>query len=743
MRGPAFFCLFVAAGWPVSILLSQSDSSHVEQWPSAGKSAVLIGSPVASRSEILRTLAWQWTPLGPHQQPEERNPGGKAIPAYAAGRGNGTGRINYLFMHPEQSGYLWACSPTGGVWRTTDEGATWTGGGTDQLEISGVSSIAVDRRNTDHWVIATGDGDDVFMFTDGVWITRDGGKTYKDINGRHEGYRLPFGERGDFYGQIGEIGSAPNRLRKLFVASNRGLWVSSGRLTSYGVTWTKAADGLFYDILYISGKRRRDDIVAAAGDRLVISFDGGRTWEQMPSPEYPDASRFKFLRISLAHSPEDPENIYAAVTCSESNTQSPIGEGTLQVFNLDSRTWSLVRSLRSGMNNVIPTRARAFAISPENPDILFCGNVQPLYRSADRGDTFSRIEKNQMHDDCHHILIAPDGKTVWAAHDGGVSRSTDGGIHFEARDQGISAANVFGVSVAQSADPQVAYGGYDTGGNLLRDGKWWHVSWGDGFETITHPYDRDIVFTTMQNGTIQRSLNGIDFEDQVSPSGARTEWHTWIRMHPVVHDHLYVAGARLMRSVDLGESWEQLIEVNELDSTLVNAYKFFLSPDHPGVMYVYMLDKTLIRPQVWRTFNITGDRPSSIQWEKVADLPMEGWISGISVDPDDPRRFWLLYSRTEEFGKLWYFNGSTYSDETANLGLSKCESMVLQKGPEKRLYIGSSYGVFTRRQGESQWTLLTGLPGTCIKSLDINYTAGKLVAGTFGRGIWWGDLVRR
>jgi hypothetical protein len=68
---------------------------------------------------------------------------------------------------------------------------------------------------------------------------------------------------------------------------------------------------------------------------------------------------------------------------------------------------------------------------------------------------------------------------------------------------------------------------------------------------------------------------------------------------------------------------------------------------------------------------------------------------------------------------------------------------VLQRGPEKRLYLGSNYGIFTRRFGESQWTLMKGLPGVQIKSMAINNTANKLVIGTFGRGVWWGDLIRR
>jgi hypothetical protein len=174
----------------------------------------------------------------------------------------------------------------------------------------------------------------------------------------------------------------------------------------------------------------------------------------------------------------------------------------------------------------------------------------------------------------------------------------------------------------------------------------------------------------------------------------------------------------------------------------VNVYRFFLSPDHPGVMYLYVLDKTLIQPQIWRTFNITEQNPASIRWERLPDVPLRGWISSIVADPKDPGKFWMLYNRTETDGKIWYWDGMDWQDQTGNMGMARGESMIMQKGPDRRLYVGTTYGVFTRKADESQWTLMLGLPGTPIKSLDINYTAGKLVVGTFGRGVWWGDLFR-
>jgi hypothetical protein len=266
------------------------------------------------------------------------------------------------------------------------------------------------------------------------------------------------------------------------------------------------------------------------------------------------------------------------------------------------------------------------------------------------------------------------------------------------------------------------------------------VFWGDGFQTITHPEKPEVMFATAQNGQMAGSTDGENFDQGKNPN-AKTEWHTWIRMHPKVHSTIYCAGAQLKRSNDLGTKWETILDVKKLDNGLANVYRFFLSDEHPNVMYAYIFDeRTRVNPQIWRTKNLLETEASKITWEKVAD-PHEGWIMNIVVDPSSPDKFFLLYNNTDNTHKLWYFDGERYTDESANLGTSKCESMIMQRGYNARLYIGSNYGVFTKTKFEKEWTLLLGLPGTYIPSLDINYATGKLIVGTFGRGIWQADLL--
>jgi len=722
-----------------------SDSIGVSEMPMLSKHYGGHYGPIPkglqNRNEIKKTKEWQWEYLGPNATPKELNPGGKAIPAYSENRGNGTGRINYLYVHPRKKNLVWACSPTGGLWYTRDGGENWLEGGTDFLPISGVSSVAVNPKNSKQWIIATGDGDDVFKHTDGLWRTRNAGKTYKNINGGDISTALPFGQPGDFYSQISEITCHPRNFNFLVASTDRGLWICEDASRPASMKWKRVSEGHFYDVEFLTLGKKTSNTIVAAGDRLAVSYDGGSTWEQMPSPILTDKENFPFLRMSIEWSPGDPRKIYAAVTCSKAETMSSIGEASLQVFNLNTRTWEFIRTLKKEMNNMMPTRARAFAISPIDAGLIMCGNVQPLYRSEDGGLNFSKIAKNQMHDDCHHLGFWKDGKTIWVGHDGGVSTSQDAGFTWELRDNGIGAANIFGLSVAQTQDNQVLYGGYDTGCNLLKNGEWSHVNWGDGFETIIHPDNADIMFATNQNGGLCKSIDAARFEEPIGSLQTKTEWHTWIRMHPVDHNMIFCSGTKLVRSRDLGKTWESVLNVQDLGSHLFNVYRFFMSHNHVGAMYAVVLNSKEVKPEIWRTLNINEPDATKIVWEKLPDIPVKGWIPAIVIDPNDPFKCWILFSNRDKKEKVWFFDNRNYIDETRNLGFSQGESMILQKGTQQRIYLGTDYGVFTRVKGETEWTLLTGLPGADVRALDINYKTRKLVAGTYGRGVWISNLV--
>ena len=129
----------------------------------------------AQRSIEKQDIAWQ--EMGPWSKPAEGYTGGKAIPTYAVGRGNGTGRVNALFIHPRHPSTLYACSSTGGVFISHDKGRHWNSGGTDQLMQSGVGTLALHSRKVNWWIAATGDSENNNRVCDTLVLTCDGGVT--------------------------------------------------------------------------------------------------------------------------------------------------------------------------------------------------------------------------------------------------------------------------------------------------------------------------------------------------------------------------------------------------------------------------------------------------------------------------------------------------------------------------------------------------------------------------------------
>lgn len=716
-------CLFVACwlvGWSFQ---SVAQTEYPES---------VFGKSGGNGPDVL----WSWECIGPDVQPFELNPGGRAIPAYAVNRGNGTGRINFIYPDPYTKDRVFACSPTGGLFRSDDNGITWYNAGTDRLPVSGVSAILVDPNDPDRWLIATGDGDDQFMFSDGLWRTFDAGATWENINGKRLGRSIVPSEDPSQYLFISAVVAHPCSFERVFVASNEGLYVTENAWDPADkIRWQRVAEGHFYDVFVYP---ENPALVVAGGTSFFRSNDCGVSWFRQPFPSYRESNQYPFSRLTFQAAP-GKRGFFGAVSCSEKRTQSKAGEGSLWYFDLDDNKWLFIRSLRNGMDNFIPTRARAFAVHPTNERLMLVANVQPVFRSTDGGVNFTPVDKNQMHDDTHHLVWSADGTTVWAGHDGGVSVSFDNGITWLTRDTGIGVANVFGISVAQTPEHQVLFGAYDTGGNLLIDSVWYHVTWGDGFETIIDPKNADIMFATKQNGHINRSINrGLDFEDAVTTNKTRTEWHTWIKAHTKWTEIIYCSGERLMRSPDRGDNWEVILDAEELEGEYKNIYRFFTSEHHTEVLYAYVLDKTAVKPAILRTFNSSSPDPKRVRWEEVPALPKPGWLTGIVIDADNPRQFWVAYKTESLNGKIYRFNGERYIDVTGNLGFAVINAIAIDKDSEERLYVGTNHGVFTRNRRERTWTRLSGLPGTWIRSLDFNYANGRLYVGTYGRGVWHG-----
>ena len=165
----------------------------------------------SAKSPVRDAALGTWQPLGP---------------------GNVGGRTRSLVIRPDDPNTMYAGSVGGGVWKTTDGGASWNPL-TDLLPSIGIASLAMDPKNPDTLYAGTGE---YFTSSDrgdsirgaGIFKTTDGGNTWK---------QLSFTATSSFY-YVHKLVISPHDSRRVYAATYGGVWLSSDA----GDTWRRVLD---------------------------------------------------------------------------------------------------------------------------------------------------------------------------------------------------------------------------------------------------------------------------------------------------------------------------------------------------------------------------------------------------------------------------------------------------------------------------------------------------------------------
>lgn len=682
----------------------------------------------------------EWQEMGPWSKPVEGFTGGKAIPTYAVGRGNGIGRVNALFIHPRHPSTLYACSATGGVFVSHDKGRHWSSGGTDQLTHSGVGALALHSRKVNWWIAATGDSENNNRVCDTLVLTCDGGVTFQSVIGNDPATALPIRQYGndgasDFF--IRKLCWEQTNANRLWVISNRGLWLCEnlvinrkGRLQQ-NPTWKRVMEGDFYDFAII--QKGKHSAWYVAGSSLFLADDNPYIWKPMAETGLHRNEWGGEVRFTLQANPYLPNFLYVNGTSVALGNDPLQSISVLYLVDVKKQNWQRLHSSVSDNIGISNMRPRAWSVHPNNPNRILMADVHPVYFSLDGGKSFKKSVTNQMHDDVHSIVYSPDGKLIYAAHDGGVAMSDDGGVQWTDRSNGLGCANVFDLQVHPNGSGELLFGAFDTGINSLKGDTHTHLIWGDGFDCAYINDGKDKV-AAIQYGRFYSTDSLGNFESGKSPN-VQSEWKTNLAVHPLDHQCIVLPGRITKRSMDGGLSWTP-ITLQLPDSSQCIIYDVFLSPFAKNIALAYgMRPNHPERPRLFLSPNLDDPNSARVQWTEIADLPFSGIVTGVVFHPIAPNQFWLLTSNRSPQGKFWFYDGANWFDESANLGDARCESIVLNTA-SMVMVIGSDQGVFCRSLHNSKFRCYTGFPGCQVKAMAIDYRKRHLYIGTFGRGIW-------
>jgi hypothetical protein len=667
-----------------------------------------------------QTLAARWQPIGPAGF-ISMNTGYSSAPM------TDEGRFATIAVHPRDPRILYAGAASAGIWRSDNSGASWVAIADDQCGNS-IGSIAIDP--VDPRIVYAGTGEATTElsggayppgFTDGCGVLRstNGGESWTRLGATV--FSLPGAEGAAIYKlTIDRVTAGSPSTTTIFAGSDIGLM----RSVDAGQSWTRVLVGAITDI---KQHPTRPEIFYAAGgstrgaleNGVYRSLDRGVSWTRISAPL---GNPLTLSRIELAVSPARPGSVWALAAAA-----SDFKFGLLARFDEGPGQWSL-QSATGVINNdeygdfgEQSHYNLCIAVDPEDANRIIIGGVR-LFRSADGGRTFRPIAAN-VHSDWHNVVYDPsDSRRVYAALDGGLYTSSNGGDGWRSLNNGISATQFFPGFAVHPTNPGIVVGGTQDNGSMISNGGspfWQGLGFGDGGYAVMDYTAPNNLLVSWQNGQLARvDLAARSVEPLRARLPGRPPFITPFVIDPESPRIVYGGTQGVVRSTDFGATWAPMSPVINGNITSIAISR--------GVPKVIVAGAN--------TGFVALTRDGGATW--LSGELFNRSISDIAADPNINGRFGIVFSG---FGSTRVAITRdalvTGSNITGNLPNIPMNAIVFTPTAD-RIFVGSDIGVFETLDGGRTWALTLGMPAVAVTDLWFHAATNRLVASTYGRGIW-------
>jgi photosystem II stability/assembly factor-like uncharacterized protein len=636
----------------------------------------------------------------------------------------GIGRINTIGFHPDNNNTYWIGAPAGGLWKTTDNGNTWTNL-TDNNPVLGVSDILVfdDFATTNTIYIATGDRDAWDNRSVGVLKSTDGGSTW---NATDLSYTLSQNM------MVNRLLGDPSDNQTIIAATSGGVY----KTIDGGTTWDNQLTSIsFKDMEYKPGDF--SIMYGSTGSGSVYKTDdNGQTWTETLSTGR--------SRVELAVTPANNAIVYAIVANYDNGLygiykSTDSGDSFTQVWDGTQPYQNLLGWYNGDDDGGQGWYDLAIAASPIDENVLLIGGVNS-WKSEDGGNSwdlsghwYGGYGGQEVHADVHMLKFRENGD-LFQTNDGGIYISTSSGEAGSWIDKtnGMEISQIYKLSVSQTNDDEVIIGLQDNGTKLTWDGNWADVMGGDGMECLIDYSNENIQYGTIYYGQIDRTLNHWQSSSDVSAS-SNGAWVTPFVIDPNNPTVLYAGYANLFKSTNRGDNWTQISNINSSNKLRSIA----LSQSDPGVIYTA------------DTYSIYKSINDGENWENITNgLPGSNAITNIAVKNDDPNTVWVTLGGYDANAIYESTNGGeSWTNISAGLPELPATSVVQNTliSNEVHLYISTRIGIYFKKGTDNWVSYNTNLPNVRVSELEIYYDYNninncKLRAATYGRGLWESPL---
>ncbi len=657
----------------------------------------------------------------PHNKASNANAWISIGPSKTLGGYAGLGRINCVAFSPGDTSTLYVGSASGGVWKTTNLGATWTPTGDFNNALGVAGMVVVNTGGQDIVYLATGDRDGWDTHSVGVLKSTDGGATWNTTGLTWKTYQN---------GMIYKLLPNPKDNNTLYVASNGGLF----KTTDGANSWTHISTKIFRDIEFQPGSDTWM-IGSSNSGEIYYSKDAGVTWTN-------SLTITNGGRTELAFAPNKNNVVYALISNNsdyglQGFYESTDTGNTFQIVpdTLNLLGWNCKGDDKGGQGWYDLT----LAVDPSNASKVFIGGVNN-WVTSDAGVSWKISNhwastcggKNDVvHADKHDLVYQKVTHALFECNDGGIYKSNDG-KNWVNIGSGLVTSQIYRLSVSQNVPGEVLTGLQDNGTKWLNGGYWQDVYGGDGLDCLIDYANDSIQYGETPKGSLFRTKdyweNSTSVTSGLTGSGA---WLTPFVMDPTNHNVLFIGYNDVFKTTNQGDNWTK---VSDFQSTTTIRSMAIAPSNH---LYVYAATQS----------NLYQSQDGGSTWNDITgSLPVtKASITYIAVSNTQPGTVWVTFGGYNSYGIYeTRNNGLTWNDISAGLPAIPIDCIIQNKLKDStQLYVGTDVGVFVR-QNNSLWvSYMDQLPNVVVDGLGIQYDnsgSGKIYAGTYGRGLWSTDL---
>jgi photosystem II stability/assembly factor-like uncharacterized protein len=487
------------------------------------------------------------------------------------GPANMGGRIDDIAAVEGNPSTFYVGFATGGLWKTVNNGTTFTPVFDDQ-PVTSIGDIAI--APSDPNVVYVGSGEpnnrQSASFGAGVFKSTDAGKTWTNM-GLKETQSIarvvvhPKDPNIVYVAAIGHL-FGPNAERGLYKTVDGGKTWTNTKFVDQDTGFTDVViDPVNPNTLYAASYQRRRQPWGFNGggpsSGIWKTTDAARTWTRLTGNGLPTNPIIGRIGLDLARS--KPSTIYASIEVGPSGgTGANVNDdGTLVDPNAAGRgggggggaggggggrgaapapppdpnksgiwrsddagkTWKF---LSNSMDR--PMYYSQIRVDPTNPDIAYQGGA-PFFKTIDGGKTWRQVQ-GLAHSDHHAIWIDPrDHNHVMVGNDGGLDVTYDQAETWEFINS-LGAVGQFYKISADMRKPYVVCGGLQDNGswcgpsgvrstNGILNSDWFRVGGGDGFYTANDWSDWRLLYSESQDGATSRLDLGRGTTTSIRPRG--------------------------------------------------------------------------------------------------------------------------------------------------------------------------------------------------------------------------------